>query len=108
MGVLMHPLEETIVLGIFISALLVVVVAITQNHHCKERPRVLYYVIEVAHTLSNGETYWGRDTDRNVFKAIDGRDACNYFARNVPASDRPTRRIRRIEVEEFQEHGGII
>jgi hypothetical protein len=95
------------VLAIIICAGIAAAVAIHQNRRQREK-RMLYYVIEVAHTLSNGDTYWGRDTDRNVFKAIDGRDACNYFARNVPASDRPTRRIRRIEADEFQEHGGIV
>lgn len=95
-------------LAIIICSAIVAAVAIHQNRRPRGK-RMLYYVIEIQHTLSNGKPYWGRDTEHNVFKAINGGEACDTFRRKVAREqDRHDRRIRRIDVEEFQEHGGIV
>lgn len=96
------------ILAILGSAALVAFVVIARNRSTLRRRRMLYYVIEIAHPLSDGHSYWERDPDRNVFKALSAQEACRHFERNVPASERDDRRIRRVDADEFQELGGII
>jgi hypothetical protein len=101
-------MEESITLAILGSALVVVFVTIAQNRSTPRRERMLYYVIEVSHPIDGERNYWGRDPDRQVFKALDAQEACSQFARSVPENERHDRRIRRVERDEFQELGGVI
>lgn len=100
----MQPID----LAILGCAVLAALVALTQNRSKRRGKRMLYFVIEIAHPLSDGRSYWGRDPDRNVFKALDAQEACSHFERNVPMGERDDRRIRRINTDEFQELGGIV